>query len=112
MRPLPTSPPRYRAIPARFGYAQYLLESRIPGAQPDLLAANPIEITAEMRLDQPTRPIHFSLAHPLITADGEAVTAGNLNGKLKLDLPNLAPMAMLAGTRSARPCGSEPDGEP
>ena len=74
-----------------------LAGTRIPGARPDLLAANPIEITAEMRLDQPTRPIHFSLAHPLITAHGEAVTAGNLNGKLKVDLPNLAPLAMLAG---------------
>jgi translocation and assembly module TamB len=69
----------------------------IPGAQPDLLAANPIQIAAKMRLDQPTRPIRFSLAHPLITADGEAVTAGSLGGKLKLDLPNLAPLAMLAG---------------
>lgn len=47
-----------------------LAGTRIPGARPDLLAANPIEITAEMRLDQPTRPIHFSLAHPLITAHG------------------------------------------
>ena len=70
---------------------------RIPGDQPDLLAAAPVQITAEMRLDQATRPIHFSLAHPLITADGEAVTAGSPDGKLKLDLPNLAPMAMLAG---------------
>jgi translocation and assembly module TamB len=34
----------------------------------------------------------------LCTAHGEAVTAGNLNGKLKLDLPNLAPLAMLVGT--------------
>jgi translocation and assembly module TamB len=74
-----------------------LAGTRIPGGRPDLLARNPIEITAEMRLDQPTRPIHFSLAHPLITANGEAVTAGNLHGKVKLDLPNLAPLAMLAG---------------
>jgi translocation and assembly module TamB len=70
---------------------------RIPGDQPDLLAAAPVQITAEMRLDQATRPIHFSLAHPLITADGEVITAGSPNGKLKLDLPNLAPTAMLAG---------------
>jgi translocation and assembly module TamB len=70
---------------------------RIPGAEPDLLAASPVQVTAEMRLDQATRPIRFSLAHPLITADGEAVTAGNLGGKLKVDVPNLAPLAMLAG---------------
>jgi translocation and assembly module TamB len=71
---------------------------RIPGPRPDLLAANPVQITAEMRLDQPTRPLRFALTHPLITADGKAVTAGSLNGRLKLDLPNLMPLAMLAGT--------------
>jgi translocation and assembly module TamB len=70
---------------------------RIPGAQPDLLAASPLQVTAEMRLDQSTRPIRFSLAHPLITANGEAVSAGRLGGKLKVDLPNLAPLAMLVG---------------
>ena len=70
---------------------------RIPGAQPDLLAASPVQVTADVRLDQATRPIRFSLTHPLITADGEAVTAGNLGGKLKVNLPNLAPLAMLAG---------------
>lgn len=70
---------------------------RIPGVQPDLLAASPLQVTAEVRLDQATRPIRFSLAHPLITADGEAVTAGSLDGKLKVDLPNLAPLAMVAG---------------
>ena len=70
---------------------------RIPGAKPDLLAANPVQVTAEMELNQPTRPIHFSLTHPLISANGEAVTAGNLGGKLKVDLPDLAPIAMVAG---------------
>ena len=59
---------------------------RIPGPRPDLLAAAPVQITAEMRLDRPDRPIRFSLAHPVITADGEAVTAGTLQGKLKLNL--------------------------
>ncbi len=70
---------------------------RIPGGQPDILAAAPFQITAEMQLNQATRPIHFSLAHPLITADGEAVTAGNLGGKVNVGLRNLAPLAMLAG---------------
>ena len=70
---------------------------RIPGPHPDLLAAAPVQITAEMRLDQPSRPIRFSLANPLITAEGDAATAGRLQGRVKLDLSNLAPLAALAG---------------
>ncbi len=70
---------------------------RIPGSHPDLLAAAPVEVTAKIRLDHKDRPIRFSLAHPLITAEGEAVTAGELQGKLRLTLPNLAPVAELAG---------------
>ena len=70
---------------------------RIPGPRPDLLAAAPVQVMAEVRLDQPDRPIHFSLAHPLITAEGDAATAGRLHGNLKVDLANLAPVAALAG---------------
>jgi translocation and assembly module TamB len=71
---------------------------RIQGARPDLFAAAPVRITAQIRLDEPTRPIRFSLAHSLVTVDGEAVTAGSsLGGKFKLGLPDLAPLAMLAG---------------
>jgi translocation and assembly module TamB len=70
---------------------------RIPGPRPDLLAATPVEVTAEVRLDQRERPIRFSLAHPLITAEGEALTAGEPQGRLKLTLSNLAPVAQLAG---------------
>jgi translocation and assembly module TamB len=69
----------------------------ISGPRPDLLAAAPVQVTAEMRLDRPDRPIRFALAHPLITAAGEAATAGRLHGNLKLDLANLAPVAALAG---------------
>ena len=69
----------------------------IPGPRPDLLAAAPVQVTAEMRLDRPDRPIRFALAHPLITAEGEAATAGRLHGNFKLDLANLAPAAALAG---------------
>jgi translocation and assembly module TamB len=70
---------------------------RIPGPYPDLLAAAPIELKAEANLDQKDRPLRFSLTHPLITAEGEALTAGEARGTLKLTLPNLAPLAGLAG---------------
>ena len=74
-----------------------LARIRIPGPRPDLLASAPVQVMAEVRLDQPDRPIHFSLAHPLITAEGDAATAGRLHGNLKVDLANLAPVAALAG---------------
>jgi translocation and assembly module TamB len=69
---------------------------RVPGPQPLLLAATPVELAAQLRLDRPNRPLRFSLAHPLITADGDATTSGNLAGKLKLRLSNLAPLAAVA----------------
>ena len=54
------------------GCRQRLPESASRAHGPDLLAAAPVEVAADVRLDQPDRPIRFSLAHPLITAEGEA----------------------------------------
>jgi translocation and assembly module TamB len=70
---------------------------RIPGPRPDLLAAAPVRITAEARLDEADRPVHFSLAHPLLKADGDAATVGQQHGALTLALPDLAPLAALSG---------------
>jgi translocation and assembly module TamB len=71
--------------------------TQLPGPRPQLLAAAPVEVAAEMRLDRPERPIRFSLAHPLITAEGRATTSGRIEGKLRLGLPNLGPLAAAAG---------------
>jgi translocation and assembly module TamB len=70
---------------------------RIPGPRPDLLAAAPVRIAAEARLDEADRPVHFSLAHPLVEADGDAATAGPQHGTIRLTLPDLAPLAALSG---------------
>ena len=53
----------------------------IPGPRPDLLAAAPVQVTAEMRLTSRAARSASALAHPLITAEGDAATAGRLQGK-------------------------------
>ncbi len=70
---------------------------RIPGPRPDLLAATPVQVAADVRLDRPDRPVRFSLTHPLLTAAGSAVTTGQQRGELTLTLPDLAPLAPAAG---------------
>ncbi len=70
---------------------------RIPGPQPDLLAAAPLTLQADARLDAPDRPVAFTLKHPLIAAEGKAATAGDLHGELALALPDLSPLAAAGG---------------
>ncbi len=69
---------------------------RVPGPNPDLLAAAPVLLTAEIQLDAPTRPVTFSLSHPLLTADGQAATAGAIKGQVAVRIPALAPLAKVA----------------
>lgn len=70
---------------------------RLPGPQPDLLEAAPLDFQADIRLDAPQRPVVFRLNHPLIAAEGKADTAASLHGELTLNLPDLKPLAALGG---------------
>lgn len=70
---------------------------RVPGAQPDLLAAAPIAITAHAVLNQPARPVHFTLAHPLVGIEGDTELAGAREATATVSLPDLTPFARLAG---------------
>lgn len=72
---------------------------RIPGRRPDALAGAPLVIKAEARLDRPDRPVTFAITHPLIMANGELLTAKERRAKITLKLPDLAPLAAVAGTR-------------
>jgi translocation and assembly module TamB len=69
----------------------------IPGPRPDLLAAAPVRVAAEVQLDRSDRPLRFSLTHPLLTLAGSAATAGQQHGEGKLTLPDLAPLAAVGG---------------
>jgi translocation and assembly module TamB len=70
----------------------------IPGDRPDVLAAAPVKIQAEARLDKPKRPLVFTIDHPLIRIQGDAKTAGVIQAAISLSLPELAPLAAAAGT--------------
>jgi len=70
---------------------------RLPGPQPDLLAADPLDLEATLHLDAPDRPVSFTLHHPLLALTGSAQTAGPRQVAASLDLPDLAPLAAAAG---------------
>ncbi len=70
---------------------------RIPGPKPELLAAAPLLLTADVQLDDAARPVTFTLSHPLLAANGTAKTAGDLSAVVHLALPSLAPLAEAGG---------------
>ena len=67
----------------------------LPGPAADLLTAAPVTLKADARLDDPTRPVTFALAHPLISVTGHATTDGPIGGQAHVDLPDLAALAAL-----------------
>ncbi len=69
--------------------------TRLPGPKPDLFAAAPLDLTGDITLDTPARPVHFRLAHPLVTADGSAQTGGDVSAVLHAVVPDLAPLAAI-----------------
>jgi len=70
---------------------------RLPGLQPGLLEAAPLSLQADVRLDAAERPVVFKLKHPLLSAEGKALTAGELKLDVALGLPDLRPYAALGG---------------
>ncbi len=82
---------------------------RVPGPKPALFAAAPLTITATAMLQKPNRPVTFTLAHPLLTAAGEADTVGAVKGNIAVRFLSLAPLSALttldlkgSGTLDAR----------
>ena len=65
----------------------------LPGANADLLATAPLAVEAEATLDQPDRPVHVVLRHPLFTAEAEALTGARRVVDAKLQVPQLAEFA-------------------
>jgi translocation and assembly module TamB len=71
---------------------------RVPGRNPNLLAAGAITLDASARMDAPERPVDFTIKHPLIDAEGRAQTARQMRADVVLRLPDLGPLAAAAGT--------------
>ena len=70
---------------------------RIPGPNPLLLAGAPVLAEVTARLDDPARPVRYRLSHPMVAITGTARTAGALAADATLTLPDLAPLAAIAG---------------
>ncbi|HLI22254.1 MAG TPA: hypothetical protein VKV32_14100, partial [Stellaceae bacterium] len=70
---------------------------RLPGAQPDLLAAAPIAVQAQAILNTPQRPVTFRVNHPLLALNGTAQLGGAVAAALNATLPDLGPLAAVGG---------------
>jgi translocation and assembly module TamB len=70
---------------------------RIPGPQPALLANDPVNIDASMRVSEAKRPLVVAATHRLFSLEAQAITAGRQSIVLDLRLPDVAPFAALAG---------------
>ncbi len=70
---------------------------RLPGPKPDLFQSSPVTIEADARLNTPERPVHFAIAHPLLTAEGTARTGGAPSVQATLTLPDFSPFAAAGG---------------
>jgi translocation and assembly module TamB len=89
-----------RGAGGKLGVSAAVAGLRLPGPQPELLAAVPLEFHAEARLDAPRRPVTFSLSHPLLTIAGHAETGngkGRVAGSFDATVPALAPWAAANG---------------
>lgn len=69
----------------------------VPGAEPRLLATSPLRLYAAVELSDPQRALQLRLDHPLFALQAHAVTSGARSANFDLQLPDLAPLAALAG---------------
>jgi len=70
---------------------------RLPGPDPTLLAAAPVVLDADARLDDPARPATFALTHPLLTIKGDAKTGDDISANADVTAADLAPLAAIGG---------------
>ncbi len=69
----------------------------IPGPQPMLLAPDPLQLDASVRLNEAARPITLAITHHLFSLRAQATSAGQQGAALDLRVPDVAPFAALAG---------------
>jgi translocation and assembly module TamB len=68
----------------------------IPGPSPDLFAAAPIQLHAQVNTMR--RSMNFTLSHPLLSASGDIDAAEKPAGSITVTVPSLASFAAMAGT--------------
>ncbi len=73
----------------------------IPGPKPDLLAASPVHLAATVLLGTTRLPVTFALGQSLVAAHGTVDLGPEPHGRLRLTLPDLAPLAAAIGLHAA-----------
>ncbi len=71
----------------------------IPGPQPGLFQDSRLALDANIRLNDPKRPLQLTANHRLLALKANAITAGELSAQLDLRLPDITPFAALGGQK-------------
>jgi translocation and assembly module TamB len=69
---------------------------RLPGKR-DAFAAAPLRLSAHLRLGKGPKPLQVTVDHPLLALRGDLSLDKTTSGTLTLDLPQLQPLAAMAG---------------
>jgi translocation and assembly module TamB len=72
----------------------------IPGPQPGLFQDSRLALDANIRLNDPKRPLQLTANHRLLALKANATTAGELSAQLDLRLPDITPFAALGGQKA------------
>src|SRR5262249_9024039 len=70
----------------------------IPGSQPMLFASAPVDFRLSAKLDTASPQFAFEAQHPLLRLRGDATLGTAPVAHANLTLPNVGPLAALAGT--------------
>jgi translocation and assembly module TamB len=70
---------------------------QIPGPAPKLFADSRLSLDANVRLDDPQRPLQLTANHRLFALNTKAITAGSQSADLNLRIPDLKPFAPSSG---------------
>ncbi len=70
---------------------------RLPPPAGLLLESDPVLLDADIRLNEPARPVTFAVNHPLLRIAGRAQTGGDFTATADVALDRLAPFAALFG---------------
>jgi translocation and assembly module TamB len=71
--------------------------ARLPGPRPDLIAADPVRASVTLTLSDPTKPVVFTLSHPLLAISGHGQLAPAPSLAAHVTAPDLAPFAAIGG---------------
>jgi translocation and assembly module TamB len=69
----------------------------LPGPRPRLLVGSPLQVNATVQLDDAARPLQLGVEHRLFSLQAHAITAGTQGATFKVHIPDVAPLAAIAG---------------